>query len=589
MSTPERSSKNEHSVDGSSQEHSRCELDDAIARWLAEDPDQETVRELSELRASNVEAARMLFAGRIAFGTAGLRAPMGPGPLRMNQLVVRQTTAGLMRWLSDRSTGPVRVVIGFDARTNSKKFADEVARTVAANGGIAELIPEPTPTPVLARAVLDRSACAGVMITASHNPAPDNGYKLYLDDGIQLSSPADAEIAAAIDQVVSRVQQPSDASSELAMAPRSERVHELGSAVIDQHKKVAIGVLHTDARNISVLYTPVHGVGGAQALACFHAAGFPVPMVVAAQFGPDPNFSTAQYPNPEDPGALAPALAEAARLQQSGVDLDLIIANDPDADRLAVTVWQPDQGWIQLSGDHLGALLADHILRHSELGGHDLVVSSVVSSLLVPKMAAAVGVESVRTLTGFKWIARPIVDRPEARYLFGYEEALGFCIGNQVRDKDGISAALLIAEAAAEQRRNGRTLLDRLDRLFVQHGIHLTGQLVVDLGAMDQSDRALTKRKALALSPSSLAGIPVADREDLAEGRRLPPASGILLNLQDGSRVVVRPSGTEPKIKIYLEVVAAVESLDEVEEAKEVAKHKLEGLKRSVADLVAND
>lgn len=585
-------------------------IDEVIERWIELDPDPDTERELRELHASDPDQARSLFDGRISFGTAGLRAPMGPGPQRMNRLVVRQTTVGLMHWLgSSVARNPakqIRVVVGYDARYNSKQFADEVATTVAENGGAAELLPEALPTPVLASAVLDRGASAGVMITASHNPAPDNGYKLYLSDGIQLTSPADSEISAAIDQFVeeSLGQQPGSGPSSndpqetleggIAVASSVElqgSVELLGVEMADRHQKRALDVLKTDCREVSVLYTPIHGVGGAHALACFHAAGFPIPMVVAAQFGPDPNFPTAPYPNPEDPVALAPALTEATRLQSIGVDLDLIVANDPDADRLAVTVWHPNRGWTQLTGDQLGALLLEHILRHhcEPPGAGHIVASSVVSSSLVPKMAAASGVESVRTLTGFKWLARPIADRPDARYLFGYEEALGFCVGDQVRDKDGISAALLIVEAAAEAKLDGSTLLDRLDDIYAVHGVHATGQVVVDLTTMSAEERDEAKQKALAVAPQSLDGSPVTEREDLAEGLRLPPASGIVLQMGDGSRVVIRPSGTEPKIKAYIEVVASVVGSENIGGVTEAAQHKLESLKRSVADLLANN
>lgn len=567
-------------------------IDTEIGRWLSADPDPVTKQELLDIVSSDLAAARQLFADRIGFGTAGLRAALGPGPTQMNRLVVRQTTLGLLHWLTEQNAGRsdvVTVVVGFDGRHRSLDFANEVVDTVTDFGARAVIFPRPCPTPVLALSVLDQGASAGVMITASHNPATDNGYKLYLDDGIQLSAPADIEISNSIDEVVVDM---CDASLEPSVEGEPPIV--LDDDPFEAHERAVVGLLTTEHRSIKMLYTPLHGVGGEQALRCFAAAGFPTPDIVDEQFEPDPDFPTTPYPNPESPEVLNPALAAAAAIDAdpssqgpSGGPLDLILANDPDADRLAVvTRRRPDSQWITLSGNMIGALLADHIIRHADLNGSTaLLASSIVSSRFVSTLAADHGVESFRTLTGFKWLARPIVDRPDSRYLLGFEEALGFCVGGVVRDKDGIGAALVMAEAAAEQRAAGRTLLDQLDDLMERYGLHLTDQLIVDLSALDMAASEQFKAKAMLLRPSELDGIEVSSIEDLALGQNLPPASGIVIDLVDGSRVIIRPSGTEPKLKAYFEVIGAPG--EPIDGAQEVGQQKIDRLKRAV-DLLLN-
>ena len=534
----------------------------AIERWSALDPDPETRSALAAQLATDPAAAAAGFAGRIGFGTAGLRAPMAAGPMAMNRLVVQQTTLGVMRWLH-RTIGdgrPPTVVVGFDARHRSAAFARDVAAVVAGSGGRGELLPRPTPTPVLARAVLDREADAGVMITASHNPPADNGYKLYLADGIQLVAPADAEIAEEIDRVAAEMADPdrtvAEAQSTIPVAP--DAVVTLGDECEDRHLDVAVGACVTSDRSVRVLYSAMHGVGGHHLLAAFDAAGFPPPSVVAAQFEPDPDFPTAPYPNPEEAGALDLALEEAAAADGTATPYDVVLANDPDADRLAVAVPDRSGSWSMLTGDQVGALLADHLLAHTE-GTDRLVSSSLVSSRLISSIAAHADAVDVRTLTGFKWVARPIVERPDHRFVLGYEEALGYCVGDQVRDKDGISAALVMAELVAEARGRGESLHDRLDRLAITHGLHLTRPVtLVFAGTTGTAERVAAMAKVRAEPPRSLAGVDVLTTEDLAEGRSLPPTDGVIWHLADRSRVVVRPSGTEPKLKAYLEVIEPV-------------------------------
>ncbi len=525
------------------------ELLDAVDHWLAQDPNPALRAEIEAMRESSPDALAALFDGRLRFGTAGLRAQLGPGPNRMNRLVVRQTTAGLMSWLKagHASRPKPLVVIGYDARHLSEAFAEEAARVVAGAGGRARLMDRMTPTPVLANAVLAMGADAGVMITASHNPPRDNGYKLYLADGLQLVSPTDAEIAAAIDVA---------ASNALPVAPvESLSIVRVGAQLVAAHRAVALSALCTTDRDVSIVYTAMHGVGGAPFLAALDEAGFPPPTVVDAQFAPDPDFATVSFPNPEEPGALDLAFALAAES-----DADVILAHDPDADRLGVAVRgrSGSDGWVALNGNQIGWLLADHLLRHSQ-GDDRLVSTTIVSSQMLSAMAEAAGVETVTTLTGFKWVARPIVDRPDKTFIFGYEEALGYLVTDGVRDKDGISAGLVFAELMAGLNAAGKTVWDRLDELAAAHGVHATAAVTLRFdGAQGMAARASWMERARTAPPAELADMTLVERIDLTEGGEFPPTEGVVLRYGDALRVVVRPSGTEPKLKSYLELVAPI-------------------------------
>jgi phosphomannomutase len=576
--------------------------------WLAVDPDPATAEQLEQLRRDDPAEVERLFDGRISFGTAGLRAALGPGPRLMNRVVVAQTTVGLLRWMAERGTTQPTIVLGYDARHGSRRFATGAAAEIAAMGGRAELIDGPVPTPVLAHAVIDRGADAGIMITASHNPAADNGYKLYLGDGIQLVSPADREIGARIDEVAAdhldlgrRLAGDHRAAAENRLrtvaqqlglqADTSGAVISLDDTVRIRHRRAAVETLLTDHRTVAVLYTAMHGVGGRHLLDCFQAAGFPLPAVVAEQFEPDPDFPTAPFPNPEEPGVLDLAFRQAEQARRRGQPFDVIVANDPDADRLAVAV--PAGGedgagnesppWRRLSGDEVGALLLDHVFRHRSEAIRPLVASSIVSSRFINRIAEANGATSVRTLTGFKWVARPIVEQPEATYLMGYEEALGYCIGDRVRDKDGVSAALVLAELAAECKAEGTGLTGRLDAIIERFGLWATSQVTVSLAEMTDDEAEACKQQAVTVTPSRLAGIEVIAVENLAEGRHLPPTPGVVIDLADGSRVIIRPSGTEPKIKAYIEVV---EPPGSAEIARAAARPRLEALADAVRALV---
>ncbi|MET7943090.1 phospho-sugar mutase [Streptomyces sp. NPDC005302] len=536
--------------------------DELIARakaWLAEDPDAETREELAKLvDAEDVAELAARFAGTLQFGTAGLRGELGAGPMRMNRSVVIRAAAGLAAYLKAKGETGGLVVIGYDARHKSADFARDTAAVMTGAGLRAAVLPRPLPTPVLAYAIRHLGAVAGVEVTASHNPPRDNGYKVYLGDGSQIVPPADAEIAAEIDAV-----------RALADVPRPESGWEiLDEGVLDAYLARTDAVLAAGSpRTARTVYTPMHGVGKEVLLAAFARAGFPEPVLVAEQAEPDPDFPTVAFPNPEEPGAMDLAFAQA---RASGPDI--IVANDPDADRCAVAV--PTGGdWRMLRGDEVGALLAEHLVRR---GARGTFAESIVSSSLLGRIAEGAGLPYEETLTGFKWIAR--VDG--LRY--GYEEALGYCVDPEgVRDKDGITAALLITELASELKEQGRTLLDLLDDLAVAHGLHATDQLSVrveDLSVIADAMRRLREQP-----PAELAGLAITKAEDLAEGTELlPPTDGLRYTL-DGARVIVRPSGTEPKLKCYLEVVVPVAGHADLPAGHAKAAELLAAIKRDLS------
>lgn len=542
-------------------------LDDSelIARaqaWQAEDPDPETREELAKLiDTADTEELTARFSGTLQFGTAGLRGELGAGPMRMNRSVVIRAAAGLAAYLKAKGETDGLVVIGYDARHKSADFARDTAAVMTGAGLRAAVLPRPLPTPVLAFAIRHLGAVAGVEVTASHNPPRDNGYKVYLGDGSQIVPPADAEIAARIDAVAS-----------LHDVPRPESGWQtLTDDVLDAYLARTDAVLSPDSpRTARTVYTAMHGVGKDTLLAAFARAGFPAPALVAEQAEPDPDFPTVAFPNPEEPGAMDLSFAKARE-----VDPDLIIANDPDADRCAAAVKDGPDGadWRMLRGDEVGALLAAHLVRRGVRG---TFAESIVSSSLLGRIAEKAGLGYEETLTGFKWIAR--VDG--LRY--GYEEALGYCVDPEgVRDKDGITAALLLTELASELKEQGRTLLDLLDDLAVEHGLHATDQLSVrveDLSVIADAMRRLREQP-----PTALAGLPVVKAEDLARGTdKLPPTDGLRYTL-DGARVIVRPSGTEPKLKCYLEVVVPVSATSDLPAARTKATDLLTAIKRDLS------
>ncbi|MGV9243124.1 phospho-sugar mutase [Streptomyces sp. NPDC003710] len=536
--------------------------DELIARaqaWLAEDPDAETREELAKLidAGDHAELAAR-FAGTLQFGTAGLRGELGAGPMRMNRSVVIRAAAGLAAYLKSQGQGDGLVVIGYDARHKSADFARDTAAVMTGAGLRAALLPRPLPTPVLAFAIRHLGAVAGVEVTASHNPPRDNGYKVYLGDGSQIVPPADAEIAAEIDAITT-----------LTAVPRPDSGWEvLDDSVLDAYLARTDAVVSPGSpRTARTVYTAMHGVGKDVLLAAFARAGFPAPVLVAEQAEPDPDFPTVAFPNPEEPGAMDLAFAKARETEP-----DLVIANDPDADRCAVAV-EDGSGWRMLRGDEVGALLATHLVRRGVTGAF---AESIVSSSLLGRIAEKAGLPYEETLTGFKWISR--VDG--LRY--GYEEALGYCVDpDGVRDKDGITAALLVTELASVLKAEGRTLLDLLDDIAVEHGLHATDQLSVrveDLSVIADAMRRLREQP-----PTRLAGLPIIRSEDLTQGTdRLPPTDGLRYTL-DGARVIVRPSGTEPKLKCYLEVVVPVASHADLPSARAKATDLLTTIKHDLS------
>lgn len=552
---------------------SRADLEARARAWLAVDPDPVTRAELEALLTrTDLDALPELadrFAGPLRFGTSGFRAPMGAGPARMNLQVVRAVAAGLADWL-----GPGRlVVVGHDARHRSDDFARHVVATLAAGHCRVRHATVAVPTPLVAFAVRHLAADAGVVITASHNPRDDNGIKVYLGDGAQPVPPADAEIELAVDRRLG-TPVPGDADpGALAAAPG---VAELGDDVVDAYVEHVCSLVDPGPRALAITYTALHGVGLELTGRVFAAAGFPALDVVRAQADPDGDFPTVLFPNPEEPGALDLAIARAR-----AAGSDLLVAHDPDADRLGVAAPHPDGDWRALGGDRIAALLADHLLR-TRTGPEPMVARTIVSSSLLDRQAEAHGARHEETLTGFKWVVRPGIAHPERTWVFGYEEALGFSVDGFVRDKDGIAAALVLADLAARLRAEGRTVWDRLDDLAARFGHHLTAgwswRFDGPGAGLGPGDAMARLREA---PPSTVAGRAVTAVVDLASGGTgLPTADVLVLHLDDGSRLSFRPSGTEPKLKAYAEVVAASPAEGEA---------RLGALRRAAAGLVGLD
>jgi len=565
--------------------------------WRDADPDPQTKAELDQLLASGDTAGLAdRFEGSLAFGTAGIRAEIGPGPMRMNRLVAGRVAAGLARHIASSDPGPgdpgnrVGVAVGYDGRTNSAVFATDVARILSRAGIRVFLLPGALPTPVLAFTVRHVHAAYGVMVTASHNPRKYNGIKVYVRDGGQLLPPVDEQIAAAIDAVDPLHLPDGWASGTFEFSPADESVHAYVTAVAARGRAVP------GDRRLKVVHTALHGVGDATARAVFAAAGWPAPVPVAAQQQPDPLFPSVPYPNPEEPGVLNMAKSTAEQ-----VDADLVLANDPDADRLAVMVPSPG-GWQAFTGDELGALLGDAVLTRlaggepvADPGSRTAVVATtVVSGSLLRRLAQAAGVRCVTTLTGFKWIAR--AGGADDALVYGYEQALGYAVRpDLVADKDGISAALLVLQLATQEAQRGRTLIDRLDDLFLAHGLHVTGQRAVHAdgatGLAQLADEVARVRKE---PPRMLAGRRVTVTDLLGDpsgvvdlagghaerslGQPLPQADVLIWHVGEDARVMIRPSGTEPELKIYAEIVRPVRSRDELPAARATVAEQVEQL-----------
>ena len=576
------------SFEGKSVNHTqKIQLLDAAGQWAAQDPDPQTQEELQLLiqRVTDGDALAFediadRFSGVLEFGTAGLRAELGAGPMRMNRVVVLRTAAGIARFLGEKANGGYvpKVVIGFDARFNSDAFAKDSAAVFAAAGFEVLLMPSALPTPVLAWAVREFSAEAGVMVTASHNPPRDNGYKVYVGGritdasgrGAQIVSPIDAQIASLIDHDQPVPQIPLAQSGwEVLPAPGEEGDIEAAylasiHPIIEANRPQGLV-----RKNLRIVVSAMHGVGGHTMRQALLNAGFDDVHMVVEQEHPDPLFPTVKFPNPEEPGAIDLSL-ELART----VGADLVIANDPDADRCAAAILDGGS-WRMLRGDEVGWLLGDQVSKTLPEGKK--LANSIVSSRMLAAIAKDAGREHEETLTGFKWISR-VEDLG-----YGYEEALGYCVAPElVRDKDGISAGIVLADLAAQLKASGSSIPDRLDELAAKHGVHVTDQL--SLRFTDLAQIPVLMEKIRKNAPASLGGSEVSEVTDLSRGTEtLPATNAMVLHTFSGARVIVRPSGTEPKLKCYLETIEPVDDLAEVPEARKRATAQVLAIKDELA------
>jgi phosphomannomutase len=533
--------------------------------WIAGDPDPETRAELQALLdAGDTDALAERFAGQLEFGTAGLRGIVGPGPMAMNRAVVIRTSRGLADHLLAAVPDAAErgIIVGFDARHDSRRFAEDAVGVFAGAGLTVRWFPSPQPTPIVAYAQKVLDAAAAVVITASHNPPEYNGYKVYVEGAAQIVPPTDAEIAAAIDAV-----------GPAAAVPRedpldSPRIAPVPAEVLDRYlADLAAARPAVEGPFPTIVYTPLHGVARDLMLRAFAAAGYDDVHVVASQAEPDPDFSTVAFPNPEEPGAFDAALELAG-----DVGADLVIANDPDGDRLAVAVPDRAGGHRPLSGNQIGVLLADHLLAGST-ADRRLVVSSIVSTPMVAAVAAAYGARAEVSLTGFKWIwgaGRVLEAEQGYTFVYGFEEALGSSVGNVVRDKDGIGAAVAFADLARSLAGSGRSVLDRLDELAREHGLWVSHQLSITRPGL-QGAQAIADAMAVLADrvPEELAGHAVTNATDYRTGASSRPPwltthDLVALELADG-RAMIRPSGTEPKCKIYIDLRADVGADDDLD------------------------
>ena len=507
-----------------------------VQAWIADDPDPITASQLQQwLDTNNESELRTSFNGFLQFGTAGLRGPNRPGPSGMNRAVVGRTAAGIVVYMRERNL--TSVVIGRDARYGSEDYTFETAAIMSGAGMKVFVLPRPLPTPVLAFATNELGCDVGIMVTASHNPPQDNGYKVYLGgtvDGIeyrgsQIVSPTDVSIAHKIDAITS-----------LKELPRGKVWTVLGEEIIEKYIECTASLVTTPG-TLKIVYTAMHGVGTETLQRVFKKAGYPSPILVAAQAAPNPDFPTVAFPNPEEPGAIDLALETAKTF-----DADLVIANDPDADRCAAAVKDPVTGWRMLRGDELGAILGESIARKSSDG---IFANSIVSSSILKKIAGHYNLDFKETLTGFKWLAK-VKD-----LTFGYEEALGYAVdAKTVNDKDGISAAITVAQIATDLAADGKTLLDLLDEIWSRHGYHATEQISIRLSDLSKVDVILGGLRAN--PPQNIAGRAVTSIDDLATPTDgLPPTDGLRIWLDGGVRIIIRPSGTEAKMKCYIEVI----------------------------------
>ncbi len=545
---------------------------DAATAWLAEDPDPKTAAELEELLARNDEASsrelRDRFDGQLEFGTAGLRGILGAGPQRMNRVLVRKVTAGLATYIAAKipNAGARGVVIGHDARHNSRVFAEDTARVLAGLGIKSHLAHRPWPTPTTAWAVTATGAAAGVMVTASHNPPAYNGYKVYWENGAQIVPPHDTGIAAEIAKIGRSDEL---AMPELAQARSQGLVVDLDESLHDRYLANVVALRAQtllDGTSLSIAYTPLHGVGAPSVEPALKRAGFPNVHTEPSQRDGDPDFPTVAFPNPEEKGAMDRVLELAKR-----VSADLVLANDPDADRLCVAIPDGDTFKV-LTGDQVGALLADYLLEVSAKDKR-MVATTIVSSQLLSYLATQSGADYRETLTGFKWIGNAAMDYERetgGRFVMGYEEALGYSVGPLVRDKDGVSACVIFAELTAWNRARGRTVLDHLDDIYRRVGLFVTEQVsLTKPGSEGIAEIRAAMQRFRSEPPREVAGTAIEQVVDLSKGEGgLPPSDVLIFKLAGGRRIIMRPSGTEPKLKSYYEVRVAVAGAEPIATAR---------------------
>ena len=561
-------------------------MDALIAKaraWVAQDPDPDTRAELQALIDARDADLVERFAGPLAFGTAGLRGILGAGETRMNRAVVIRTTAGLAAYLLEHVEGATErgVVVGYDGRRQSDVFARDVAAVLSAAGLRVHLSPHRCPTPIVAFGVKELNAAAGVMVTASHNPPEYNGYKVYASNGAQIIPPMDRLIAEAI-----------AASPPASEVPRDDEHARVTALDVERSYLDAVRGLAMKGsgdRTLGIAYTPLHGVGGPLIGRAMAEAGFQNLHVVGEQAEPDGTFPTVAFPNPEEPGAMDLVLALAERH-----GAPLVLANDPDADRLAAAV-RTDHGYVQLTGNELGVLLGAYVLSR-EPGTDRLVVATIVSSPMLGAIARDLGVRFTETLTGFKWITNRAMDLEASdgvRFVFGYEEALGYCVDRIVRDKDGISAAVVLATHAAELHAKGETLLDELERLGRRHGLYLSAQKSLEFpGAEGPAKMAALMNGLREQPPAELGGVGVTAVVDVLTSTRtspdgvapvdLPASDVLIYELAGGHRVVARPSGTEPKVKIYVDVRETIATDETLAAARSRADARIAELRDAI-------
>ncbi len=546
-------------------------LRDRVSAWITGDPDPEDRATLQSLLEDDdeVELERR-FASPLTFGTAGLRGPVMAGPAGMNRYTVRRATQGVIAWLAELGVDGERgVVVGRDGRRGSESFNSEVVRVLLGAGVKVFEMPQPLPTPLVAYCVKELGAAAGIMITASHNPPNDNGYKLYSSDGSQIISPND--------EIVERY---ADAAGIAVLAERPSSLHRwISPDVLTKYRgHMSQRFAAAGGSDFPIAYTPLHGVGGAPMMELFAEAGYRQVTKVDAQFEPDGRFPTLPFPNPEEPGALDLAMACADEVHAT-----LVIANDPDADRLGAAV-KGSKGWQVLRGDEIGWLLATLLLTDGT-GADDTIATTIVSSTMLEAMAREAGVRFTMTLTGFKWLARAAGD---GVLRFGYEEALGFAVDPLVADKDGLSAALALSLLAVQLDKKGQTLLDRLDQIESHFGVHSLVQM--SLRAEGAEGLVAIKRAVAKMRehpPTALGGIAVSEFFDLEHGYEgLGPTDGVLLRLGASGRVVVRPSGTEPKLKAYIEVTSPPSSTTPLARQREAASDTVRAVRRDLEALL---